>query len=79
MRHCNFNQSSKDPVCGAAISISSAPEMLCYRGKTFHFCSETCRDKFARKPGRYLGKPRHRRLPPRMSLPIGRMRACYHP
>lgn len=78
MRHSNFNQSSKDPVCGTAIGRNTAPEMYCYNGKIFHFCSKSCRDKFSKKPGRYLGKHRHRKLPPRMSLPIGRMKACHH-
>ncbi|MHC4070434.1 MAG: YHS domain-containing protein [Planctomycetota bacterium] len=78
MRHSNFNHSSKDPVCGAAIGMNTEPEIYCYKGKIFRFCSESCLHKFVRKPGRYLGKHRRRRLPPRMSLPIGRMKACYH-
>ena len=76
MRHSNFSHSSKDPVCGAVIGKNAAPVQCRHNGRLFHFCSESCRDKFSKKPGRYLGRYRRRKLPPRMSLPIGRMKAC---
>ncbi|MHC4627321.1 MAG: YHS domain-containing protein, partial [Planctomycetota bacterium] len=68
----------KDPVCGATLDRNIVPEMYCYNGKMFHFYSEGCCDKFSKKPGRYLGRHHRRRLPPRMSLPVGRMKVCYH-
>jgi len=77
MRHSNSNNSIKDPVCGTVVSKDIAPAMYRYKGKIFYFCSESCRDKFSKKPRRYLVKRQHRRLPPRMSLPIGRMKVCY--
>lgn len=78
MRHSNSNHSNKDPVCGAVVSKNTAHATYCYNGNIFYFCSVSCRDEFSKKPRRYLGKRRHRRLPPRMSLPIGRMK-LYHP
>ncbi|MHC4105537.1 MAG: YHS domain-containing protein [Planctomycetota bacterium] len=78
MRHNNFNHSVvRDPVCGTIVNKDTAPATYRNNGKIFHFCSEFCRDKFSKRPQRYLGKRRHRKLPPRMSLPIGRMKACF--
>ena len=35
----------RDPVCGTFIAPSAAVHKS-IGGKTYHFCSETCRDKF---------------------------------
>ncbi|MHC4584018.1 MAG: YHS domain-containing protein [Planctomycetota bacterium] len=78
MRHYKYNHSSKDPVCSTVISMGTPLITYRYNGKIFYFCSVTCRSKFSKRPQRYFGKHRHRKFPPRMSLPIGRMKPCYH-
>lgn len=78
MRQSNSNHSIKDPVCGTVVSKDIAPAMYRYNGKILYFCSVSCYDKFSKKPRHFLGKRRHRRLPPRMSMPIGRMKG-FHP
>lgn len=35
----------QDPVCGTYISAGSSLKRI-VNGKVFHFCSETCRDKY---------------------------------
>jgi len=35
----------KDPVCGTYVSVDSSVTKR-VNGELFHFCSETCRDKF---------------------------------
>jgi YHS domain-containing protein len=77
MNHNNSNHSNRDPVCGTIVNKNTALTTYRYNGRIFYFCSVSCCDKFLKKPRRYLGKRRHRKLPPRMSLPIGRMRASF--
>jgi len=42
-----------DPVCGMEVK-NGGPHAHVYERQRFNFCSETCRDKFAREPLRYL-------------------------
>ena len=42
-----------DPVCGATVTAESEWTAE-YEGATFYFCSEGCRDKFVKEPGKYL-------------------------
>jgi YHS domain-containing protein len=82
MQHGSSNHSVvRDPVCGTVINNDTASTTYRHNGTMFHFyfCSESCRDRFSKKPGRYLRRRRHRKLPPRMSLPISRMKTSYHP
>lgn len=45
----------KDFVCGIEIDKDMQLDYdYDYQGKTYHFCSETCRDDFARHPTRYV-------------------------
>ncbi|HLT29012.1 MAG TPA: heavy metal translocating P-type ATPase [Myxococcaceae bacterium] len=44
----------RDPVCGMKVTESS-PYRHEHEGKTWFFCSEGCRRKFAASPGKYLG------------------------
>jgi len=43
-----------DLVCG--MDVDAAPDTLHvdHEGKTFYFCSETCRDRFIKQPGKYV-------------------------
>lgn len=46
-----------DPVCGMEIEHKGAgiPHIATrYQGKTYHFCSVDCKDKFEREPGKFL-------------------------
>ena len=43
-----------DPVCGMQVETSSAPARATHNGVTQHFCSDRCREKFERKPGRFV-------------------------
>ena len=44
----------KDPVCGMTVDRGKSTAASGYRGKTYHFCSVTCRDKFEQAPEKYL-------------------------
>jgi Cu+-exporting ATPase len=46
----------KDPVCGMLITQLTAVADYYHRGKTYYFCAENCRDRFAADPDRYLHK-----------------------
>ncbi|MES1945191.1 50S ribosomal protein L24 [Salinisphaera sp. PC39] len=48
----------KDPVCGMAVSYTTAVEEFVYQGKAYYFCSTACREAFQAEPERYL--PHHR-------------------
>jgi Cu+-exporting ATPase len=43
-----------DPVCGMSILPSDAVGHVTHRGQTYHFCSQSCLDKFRAAPDRYL-------------------------
>ncbi|MHC1744574.1 MAG: efflux RND transporter periplasmic adaptor subunit [Syntrophobacteraceae bacterium] len=50
---------SPDPVCRMEIDprrAGSAGLSTEYRGRTYHFCSEECRDQFLKHPDRYVGE-----------------------
>ena len=40
----------RDPVCGMAVDRATAAPTHAHAGRTFHFCSERCREKFAAAP-----------------------------
>jgi Cu+-exporting ATPase len=44
----------RDPVCGMAVSPSTAAATAEYRGKTYYFCAPGCRDEFRSQPERYV-------------------------
>jgi YHS domain-containing protein len=46
---------TKDPVCGMAVDRDKSTAASAYHGKTYHFCSASCRDKFEQAPEKYLG------------------------
>ncbi len=45
---------TKDPVCGMEVSEDEAPFSAEYKGKTYPFCSKSCRDRFLQDPERYV-------------------------
>jgi YHS domain-containing protein len=44
-----------DPVCGMTVDRSSASTAT-FQGKTYHFCSDSCRRKFEASPAAYTAK-----------------------
>ncbi|MBU0557978.1 MAG: YHS domain-containing protein [Bacteroidetes bacterium] len=47
-----------DPVCGMEIIPQSGTkaEKTDYKGKTYYFCSTSCKDKFIQAPVKYVKK-----------------------
>jgi Cu+-exporting ATPase len=43
----------KDPVCGMDIDPKNAAATEEYKGKTYHFCSAACHDKYKAEPEKY--------------------------
>jgi Cu+-exporting ATPase len=46
---------SVDPVCGMTVDPHKTQHRHTYQGRTYYFCSEGCRGKFAAAPQKYLG------------------------
>jgi YHS domain-containing protein len=42
-----------DPVCGMPVSTGAALESS-YKGTTYHFCSQGCKNQFDRAPSEYV-------------------------
>ena len=53
--HGDLDDETKDPVCGMTVDRNKSAAASVYRGKTYHFCSATCRDKFELTPEKYIG------------------------
>src|SRR5439155_18830062 len=47
----------KDPVCGMSVDPLRAAATQQHEGRTYFFCCEGCRGKFAAEPARYLVPP----------------------
>ena len=43
-----------DPVCGMEVTEEDAACTFEYRGRTYYFCAESCRDEFAEDPRSFL-------------------------
>jgi Cu+-exporting ATPase len=43
----------KDPVCGMTIEEKDAAGTSSYQGKTYYFCSPSCKEKFEKDPGSF--------------------------
>lgn len=48
-----FSRRHTDPVCGMKVEEGKAAATATHAGKTYHFCSQGCADKFNAKPGQY--------------------------
>lgn len=49
---------AKDPVCGMQVEAAHAPATARHAGRTVHFCSEHCRDRFEADPEHFLEEQR---------------------
>lgn len=45
----------KDPICGMQVEESEAAGQSEHEGRTFYFCSTSCKDKFDQSPEDYTG------------------------
>ncbi|TAU45377.1 heavy metal translocating P-type ATPase (plasmid) [Rhizobium leguminosarum] len=58
--HCGHDQEKaadvmiRDPVCGMTVDPQAGKPSLEHEARTYHFCSEGCRTKFAAAPEDYL-------------------------
>ncbi|EJZ19288.1 YHS domain-containing protein, partial [Rhizobium sp. Pop5] len=59
--HCGHDHQEKaadavvrDPVCGMVVDPNAGKPSIDHAGRTYHFCSEGCRTKFAAAPQDYL-------------------------
>jgi len=46
----------KDPVCGMSFKKAEAKASFEYKGTTYYFCNQGCKDKFAQDPEKFLQK-----------------------
>ena len=47
----------KDPVCGMTVKSPRPERSVEHAGRTYHFCSDRCRDRFAADPEGILSRP----------------------
>jgi Cu+-exporting ATPase len=45
-----------DPVCGMSINPNEALAQTNYRGQTYYFCSQECKEKFEKQPEKYTAQ-----------------------
>jgi YHS domain-containing protein len=45
---------AKDPVCGMNVNEKEAAGTAVYKGKTYYFCSDSCRLRFVKDPENYV-------------------------
>jgi len=45
-----------DPVCGMAVAPGAGTLTAEYGGRTFHFCSPTCRERFLQDPEKFVNR-----------------------
>ena len=45
---------AKDPVCGMDVDPDAGKPRHAYQGETYHFCAQSCHDKFEKDPEHYL-------------------------
>jgi YHS domain-containing protein/TusA-related sulfurtransferase len=62
---------AKDPVCGMTVKTAGAKYMYDYKGATYYFCSQGCKDSFAKEPDKYL-------KPSEAAKPMGMMMGGMH-
>jgi Cu+-exporting ATPase len=53
-RETGGSEMAVDPVCGMEVDPSKAAAEYTHEGKTYYFCADACRQKFAKEPGRFL-------------------------
>ena len=76
--HDHVAATTVDPVCGMKVDPSKADHKIEHDGKSFYFCSERCRTKFADDPTKYVhGKTQQAQ---HADVPVGTIYTCpMHP
>lgn len=64
MKHQQSEKMFRDPVCGMEIGRLSAVADYDYQGKTYFFCSRSCREAFQAEPAKYLRPHRQHGVKP---------------
>jgi Cu+-exporting ATPase len=54
----------KDPVCGMVVDEKQAAATSTYKGKTYYFCAQTCKERFDRSPEKFIKDIPHERAAP---------------
>jgi P-type Cu+ transporter len=54
--HAAAEHTVEDPVCGMRVDPHTAKHRHQHEGRTWYFCREGCRERFAADPERYLGE-----------------------
>ncbi len=44
---------AKDPICGMKVNLETTKYKSIYKGKTYGFCSEGCKNTFDSNPSQY--------------------------
>lgn len=44
---------AKDPVCGMNVDEKTAAGTAVHKGKTYYFCSSSCKARFEKEPEKY--------------------------
>ncbi|WP_112322181.1 heavy metal translocating P-type ATPase [Oceanibium sediminis] len=52
--HASPDAITRDPVCGMEVDPAADTPRLEHEGHTYHFCSNGCRDRFAKDPAAYI-------------------------
>ncbi len=47
---------ARDPVCGMQVDEKRPGAQISYQGKTYYFCSASCKEKFEKSPGNFVRK-----------------------
>jgi YHS domain-containing protein len=51
-----MKQTESCPVCGMDVEVDADTETSKYKGETYYFCGEGCKEKFDENPQQYVGK-----------------------
>jgi len=44
----------KDPICGMNVAEKTARFKSTYQGKTYYFCSPSCKEDFDKTPSKFI-------------------------
>ena len=49
-----LRRGARDPVCGMTVDRKAGKPTVVWEGRTFYFCSDSCKAKFEAEPERYV-------------------------
>jgi len=47
---------AKDPVCGMQVDEKTPPAVSVFKGTTYYFCCQSCKQQFEEEPEKYTSK-----------------------